>query len=191
LRQNYDRFGPTVLKCTTCKTNKDYLKDGLKHVYTFYSGAGIVLFLINLVGKGNYGRYWRFILLAVMGAIEMSMVLEGGGGGSGGGGGGGRVGMGRWMMERLMPNLVPFEQIAVMHQLYISASVAISQIGPVLFPKGKDKQETSVEHIKRLQTLTEIAGKKKKKKSILTILMIHSYAQYIPKYNMGMKKRYR
>lgn len=126
-----------------------------------------------------------------MGAIEMSMVLEGGGGGSGGGGGGGRVGMGRWMMERLMPNLVPFEQIAVMHQLYISASVAISQIGPVLFPKGKDKQETSVEHIKRLQTLTEIAGKKKKKKSILTILMIHSYAQYIPKYNMGMKKRYR
>ncbi|KAG0289063.1 hypothetical protein BGZ96_007298 [Linnemannia gamsii] len=152
LRQNYDRFGPTVLQCTTCKTNKDYLQSGLKQVYTFYSGAGIVFFLMNLVGKGNYGRYWRFIILAVMGAIEMSLVLESGSNS------GGKVGMGRWMMERLMPNLVPFEQITVLHQLYISASVAISQIGPVLFPEGKGKQETSVELIKRLQTLTEIAA---------------------------------
>ncbi|KAF9151071.1 hypothetical protein BG015_007106 [Linnemannia schmuckeri] len=126
---NYDRFGPTVLKCTTCKTNKDYLQAGLKTIYTFYSGAGIVLFLMNLVGKGNYGRYWRFIMLAVMGAIEMSLVLTAGSGGG-------------WM-GRLMPNLAPFEQTTVLHQLYISASVVISQVGPVLFLERKDQQETS------------------------------------------------
>lgn len=146
LRLNYDRFGSTVLKCTACKTNKDYLQEGLKSVYTFYTAAGIIFFLMNLVGKGNYGRYWRFIMLAGMGAIEMSLVLTAGSAGEG------------WM-GRLMPRLVPFEQIAVLHQFYISASVAVSQVGPVLFPEGKEKQETSSELIKRLQTLTEIAGK--------------------------------
>lgn len=146
LRLNYDRFGPTVLKCAACKTNKDYLQEGLKTVYTFYSAAGIIFFLVNLVGKGNYGRYWRFIMLAGMGAIEMSLVLTAGGVGEG------------WL-ARLMPGLVPFEQIAVLHQLYISTSVAVSQVGPVLFPEEKEKQETSSELIKRLQTLTEIAGK--------------------------------
>ncbi|KAF9340908.1 hypothetical protein BGZ91_011913 [Linnemannia elongata] len=104
LRLNYDRFGPTVLNCTTCKSNKDYLREGLKTVYTFYTAAGIIFFLMNLVGKGNYGRYWRFILLAGMGAIEMSLV------------------------------------------------------GPVLFPEGQEKQESSSELIKRLQSLSEIAA---------------------------------
>ncbi|KAF9540006.1 hypothetical protein EC957_004708 [Mortierella hygrophila] len=146
LRLNYDRFGSTVLKCTACKTNKDYLQEGLKAFYTFYAAAGIVFFLVNLVGKGNYGRYWRFIMLVGMGAIEMSLVLTAG-----------NVGGGGWM-ERLMPGLVPFEQIAVLHQLYISASVAVSQVGPLLFPEGKEKQEPSSELIKRLQTLTEIAA---------------------------------
>ncbi|KAF9121904.1 hypothetical protein BGX30_002312 [Mortierella sp. GBA39] len=145
LRLNYDRFGSTVLKCAGCKTNKDYLQEGLKAVYTFYAAAGIIFFLVNLVGKGNYGRYWRFIMLAGMGAIEMSLVLTAGNAGGG------------WM-ERLMPGLVPFEQIAVLHQLYISASVAVSQVGPLLFPEGKEKQEPSSELIKRLQTLTEIAA---------------------------------
>ncbi|KAG0065123.1 hypothetical protein BGZ89_008586 [Linnemannia elongata] len=145
LRLNYDRFGPTVLNCTTCKSNKDYLREGLKSVYTFYTAAGIIFFLMNLVGKGNYGRYWRFILLAGMGAIEMSLVFSAGSVGGG------------WM-EWLMPGLVPFEQIVVLHQLYISASVAVSQVGPVLFPEGQEKQESSSELIKRLQSLTEIAA---------------------------------
>ncbi|KAG0200001.1 hypothetical protein BGX33_011280 [Mortierella sp. NVP41] len=55
LRTAYDRFGPTTTqKCTTCKTNKDYLHEGFKQFYTFYVGAVTVLCLFNLVGKGSY-----------------------------------------------------------------------------------------------------------------------------------------
>ncbi|KAK3842737.1 MAG: hypothetical protein J3R72DRAFT_442308 [Linnemannia gamsii] len=153
LRIAYDRFGPSVLKCTTCKTNKDYLREGFKQVSTFYAGAGMVLFLMNLVGKGTYGRYWRFILLAGMGALETSLILRSGGflGGKG---------EAMWMgMQKWMPNMVTFEQIELLHQVYISLSVAFSQVGPLLFPsKAQSKQDTAAELMKRLQTLSDIAA---------------------------------
>ena len=113
---------PHSPECTACKTNKDYLQEGLKTVYTFYTAAGIIFFLMNLVGKGNYGRYWRFILLAGMGAIEMSLVLNAG-----------SVG-GRWM-ERLMPSLVPFEQIAVASVVYLGVGGFAGWAGS--FPGGE------------------------------------------------------
>ncbi|KAG0372757.1 hypothetical protein BGX24_012627 [Mortierella sp. AD032] len=90
LRIAYDRFGPSVLKCTTCKTNKDYLHEGFKQVSTFYAGAGM---------------------------------------------------------------------IELLHQVYISLSVAFSQVGPLLFPsKAQSKQDTAAELMKRLQTLSDIAA---------------------------------
>ncbi|KAF9101294.1 hypothetical protein BGX29_005810 [Mortierella sp. GBA35] len=106
----YDRFGlTTTQKCTTCKTNKDYLHEGFKQFYTFYVGAVTVLCLFNLVGKG---------------------VL--------------------W---------VTFEQIEILHQLYISVSVAFLQVGPLLFSsKALAKQQTAADLMKRLQALSEISA---------------------------------
>ncbi|KAF9089723.1 hypothetical protein BGX23_006481 [Mortierella sp. AD031] len=111
LRTAYDRFGlTTTQKCTTCKTNKDYLHEGFKQFYTFYVGAVTVLCLFNLVGKGSYGR-------------------------------------------------VTFEHIEILHQLYISVSVAFLQVGPLLFSsKALAKQQTAADLMKRLQALSEISA---------------------------------
>ncbi|KAF8942717.1 hypothetical protein BGZ47_006207 [Haplosporangium gracile] len=82
LRLNYDRFRTHSPEWHSLQNQqRTTFKKGLKTFYIFYFGAGIVFFLMNLVGKDNYGRYWRFILLAVIGAIEMSLVLTAGNGG--------------------------------------------------------------------------------------------------------------
>ncbi|KAF9920005.1 hypothetical protein FBU30_010279, partial [Linnemannia zychae] len=150
-RLAYNRFGPTVFKCTACKTNKDYLQEGLKGVSVFYVGTGVVLLLMNLLGKGTYGRYWRFILLCAMAAFEMSLIFttakEVGK----------RHGNYRMWIERCLPDLVTFEQINILHKIYITVSVAFTQVGPLICPSRQSKQEVSAALLKKLQTLTEIA----------------------------------
>ncbi|KAG0288433.1 hypothetical protein BGZ98_004264 [Dissophora globulifera] len=143
-RYAYDHFGPSALKCTTCITIKDYLQNGLTTMSSFFTLAFVVLLLISLLGKAPHGRYWRFIFLAAMGALELAMVLSP---------------TPIALMEWILPGRVTFEQITLMHRLYLSAAIAASWIGPILIPPHDALVRGSLhERLQKLQDLTNDAN---------------------------------
>ncbi|KAF9582419.1 hypothetical protein BGW38_000229 [Lunasporangiospora selenospora] len=127
-RTAYDRFGPSILECQTCRTTKDFVSRGLSSTLTFYLSSGAVLVLMSVFGKAQFGRYWRFIVLFGMAALELAMVT-------------------RFepitILSWIMPHRVTFEQIAILHQVFISTFIAINQIGPIVAP-SKEHEKGSV-----------------------------------------------
>ncbi|KAF9113643.1 hypothetical protein BGX27_001118 [Mortierella sp. AM989] len=139
----YDRFGPDIVTCTTCKTNRDYIMRGLSSFYQFYLGTGIVLVLMSVLGKGQFGRYWRFIVLFGMGALELAMITRS---------------EPITLISWILPHRVTFEQVAILHQIFVSTFIAISQIGPILVPSKEQEKSNAKDLIDRLEILTAISN---------------------------------
>ncbi|KAG0347297.1 hypothetical protein BG004_008039 [Podila humilis] len=142
-RSAYDRFGPHMLSCSGCKTTKDFVNNGLTSFYTFYFGSGIVLVIMSVLGKGQFARYWRFIVLFGMAALELSMIL--------------RPTPIR-ILSFIMPHRVTFEQVAILHQVFISTFIAISQIGPILVPSNESERGSVKDLLARLEMLTVLSN---------------------------------
>lgn len=141
-KQAYDRFGPDIVSCTTCKTLRDHVTRGISSYYSFYLSTGVFLILMSLVGKGQFGRYWRFLVLFGMAALELAMVTRS---------------EPIWLLSWIMPHRVTFEQISILHQIFISTFIAISQVGPILIPS---KERGNVKDlVQRLEHLTAVSCK--------------------------------
>ncbi|KAF9962575.1 hypothetical protein BGZ65_008751, partial [Modicella reniformis] len=138
-KQAYDRFGPNIIACTTCKTIKDHVSRGLASFFTFYLGSGFVLILMSVLGKAQFGRYWRFIVLFGMAALELAMATRS---------------EPIWPLSWIMPHRVTFEQVAILHQIFISTFIAISQIGPILVPTKEQEKHNAKDLVNRLEFLT-------------------------------------
>ncbi|KAG0206926.1 hypothetical protein BGX28_001729 [Mortierella sp. GBA30] len=139
----YDRFGPDIVTCATCKTVKDHISRGLSSFYTFYLGSAVVLILMSVLGKGQFGRYWRFIVLFGMAALELAMVTRS---------------EPLVFLSWVMPHRVTFEQVAILHQIFISTFIAISQIGPIFVPSKEQERGNVKDLINRLELLTAISN---------------------------------
>ncbi|CAO3563118.1 unnamed protein product [Mortierella alpina] len=143
LRQAYDWFGPTALKCTTCKTTKDYLRNGINEILVMSATTAGLLMVLGWLGRATYGRYWRYTLLAAAGLLELSMVQNT---------------TPNRILSWLLPNRVTFEQIILLRQVYLSTAIAVSQIGPVLWPNHDTTRPklagSSREWLQRLEELT-------------------------------------
>ncbi|KAG0348421.1 hypothetical protein BG005_011541 [Podila minutissima] len=142
-RMAYDRFGPNMLSCQGCKTNKDFINNGLSSYYTFYLGSGVVLVLMSVLGKGQFARYWRFIVLFGMAALELAMILRP---------------TPITLLSWIMPHRVTFEQVAILHQVFISTFIAISQIGPILVPSKENERGSVKDLLTRLEMLTVMSN---------------------------------
>lgn len=56
---------------------RDYMLDTVLSTFVgFYLGIGVFLFILNILGKGQFGRYWRFVALFGLAALEASMILQ-------------------------------------------------------------------------------------------------------------------
>lgn len=143
-RMAYDRFGPSMLSCQGCKTNKDYINNGLSSYYTFYLGSGVVLVIMSVLGKGQFARYWRFIVLFGMAALELAMILRP---------------TPITLLSWIMPHRVTFEQVTILHQVFISTFIAISQIGPILVPSKENERGSMKDLLARLEMLTVMSSK--------------------------------
>ncbi|KAI1316283.1 hypothetical protein EDD11_010191 [Mortierella claussenii] len=139
----YDRFGPDIVACTTCKTLKDHISRSLSSFYTFYMGSGAILLLMSIIGKGQFGRYWRFIVLFGMAALELAMVTRS---------------EPITFLSWVLPHRVTFEQVAILHQIFISTFIAISQIGPILVPSKEQEKSNVKALVDRLELLTAISN---------------------------------
>ena len=71
----------------------------------------------------------------------------------------------RTLLTTLFPNRLPFQHILFLHQLFISTSIAITRVGPVIFPglatskAGKDNLEWIRPVTERLVVLAQMAEK--------------------------------
>lgn len=113
-RNAYDLFGVEALECSYCRTHKDYFYDNAMSSIGWYLGYGIIMVIMNVVGNGQYGRYWRFTSFVAMAFLELGLLT-----------GATRI--------PLWP-LTSGEFVVLMHENYIYLSIALSQIGPYLFP---------------------------------------------------------
>ncbi|KAK9710932.1 hypothetical protein K7432_008143 [Basidiobolus ranarum] len=140
----YDRLGTSYLRCHKCITVRDYIFGALPSLIGTYLGTGLVLFLLNVLGQGQFGRYWRFVAWISMGSLELTLLFA----------------PQNSLIHRIflvvLPHRTIAEQISILHQILISFMVGLSQIGPVLFEQAEDDINKP---ITRLYNLNDIAAK--------------------------------
>ena len=140
LRAAYERFGPRKGGvCQKCILFKDFLWSmGIMNFVVFYIGSSVVLILLNAVGKGQFGRYWRFVALMGMAMLEFALITN---------------------QDDIIPWFLPSktisEKISVIHQLVFYAFMALSLFGPLFVAK----EENIMESLEGLEKLSSILAK--------------------------------
>ncbi|KAG0245036.1 hypothetical protein BGW41_004293 [Actinomortierella wolfii] len=137
----YNKFGPNIARCSTCKTTKDYVMTGISSLYSFHAGTLVILILMSVLGKAQFGRYWRFLTLLGMAALELAMVVRS---------------EPIRALSWIFPNRVTFEQLTILHQIYVSVFIAISQIGPIIMPSRTNRMDEIKDLVDRNEMLTAL-----------------------------------
>jgi hypothetical protein len=121
---------------------RDYILVGRNYSTEFYLGTGLILLILNILGKGQFGRFWRFIVFCGIACIETSLILNPQSNSS--------------FLSYIFKNFVIFERIKIFRQLFITIFIALSQVGPVLFPT--DNIEDLRPSLHNLEILSNIAS---------------------------------
>ncbi|KAL5037665.1 hypothetical protein RTP6_005064 [Batrachochytrium dendrobatidis] len=120
LRQAYDKLGMEAFQCSYCKTERDFLHEAIRNWMTFYAVTAGVSTFFSAIGRMDFGRYWRFSGLLAIAAIEAAWLFS---------------------STDVFPYILPWrtvsQKIQLLRQFFITVSIAISQIGPILFPVDK------------------------------------------------------
>ncbi len=123
----YERFGPDVVKWQHCASIKEYVMRGVQVVLPYYCGAGAVLYGLGLFGYLDWGRYERWLVMALMLVFELHTVT--------------RPHRPAFLEKVINPLLslvagrapyLPFQAIALARKLSVTVYIAFSQIGPML-----------------------------------------------------------
>ncbi|KAI8905648.1 hypothetical protein DFJ77DRAFT_478494 [Powellomyces hirtus] len=144
-RSIYDKYGDKMQDCQRCLTEKDYLLKALPTVAAFYLISGGILILLSVFGTLNFGRYWRFVGLLTMGCLEFRLLTA-------------PLPtspstpqpLAATILHTLLPWRTTHEHIALLHQLFVVISIAVSQLGPILWPP------TATTTADRAQMLTDL-----------------------------------
>lgn len=123
----YERFGPDVVDWQRCVTIRDYVARGAQQLVPYYGMAAVFMYGLGLLGYLDWGRYERWLVLAVMFVFEAHSVT--------------RPGM-PVVLERVVNPVLawvagrapylPFQAIALARKLSVTVYIAFSQIGPLL-----------------------------------------------------------
>ncbi|KAI8925804.1 hypothetical protein BC831DRAFT_459485 [Entophlyctis helioformis] len=117
LRAAYDKLGRAALQCTRCRTQRDFAVESMSPFVSFYLITGGLLVLLGILGRLDFGRYWRFAGLSFIAAVEAQLLFG--------------ATDPLWFV---LPWRTTFERITMLRNLFIVLSIAMSQVGPILFP---------------------------------------------------------
>lgn len=128
----YDRFGPGMLEWKHCKTIRDFVMTGVQQQTGYYVGSASVLLLLGVLGYLEQGKFWRYLVMGSLYAIEMytmtrptfPAILT-------------RFVNPLLLLTRLRPPYLPFQTLALLRKLTVTFFIAMSQLGPLL----KDPQQ--------------------------------------------------
>ncbi|KAL2196401.1 hypothetical protein P885DRAFT_61001 [Corynascus similis CBS 632.67] len=126
----YERLGPdAVASCAAprCVTIRDFVMRGAQALVPYYAAAAAAIYGLGLLGYLDWGRYERWLVLAVLFVFEAHAVT--------------RPGMPAILEKVINPLLVgvlgrppylQFQAIALARKLSVTVYIAFSQIGPLL-----------------------------------------------------------
>ncbi|KAF8474219.1 hypothetical protein BDZ91DRAFT_713874 [Kalaharituber pfeilii] len=165
-RFGYDRFGEAVGEWgSSLKSVREVVVQGMWRMVPGYLFMGMVLVVLSVLGKLEFGRYWRFVAFFSLLIIELYLIthptnllspspsslpfpLS--------------------LLSSLLPPLLPFEQLILIRKLVFSFFIALSQIGPMFVrsttaPTAPSKPSTASEayaalrpYLAKLQALANI-----------------------------------
>ncbi|KAL2263474.1 hypothetical protein VTK26DRAFT_6681 [Humicola hyalothermophila] len=123
----YDRFGPDAVAWARCTTVRDYVVRGAQALVPYYATAAVVMYGLGWLGYLDWGRYERWLVLAVLFVFEVHCVT--------------RPDMPA-VLEKVVnplvgklagrPPYLQFQAIALARKLAVTVYIAFSQIGPLL-----------------------------------------------------------
>ncbi|KKF96106.1 hypothetical protein CFO_g1546 [Ceratocystis platani] len=150
----YDRFGAGVHEWKHCTTVYDYLQRGaMDRLVPHYLGAAMLLYILGFFGLMENGRFWRWLLMAMMSVAEITLLT--------------RPTLPRIFANVMNPMLalvagrapyVQFQVIALLRRLSITVAIALAQLGPVLFPNDGSTSKAEVALAQGLGRLEGVAG---------------------------------
>ncbi|KAK3325897.1 hypothetical protein B0H66DRAFT_600032 [Apodospora peruviana] len=125
----YERFGPDIIGWQRCVTVRDYVYRGAKVIVPYYAAAAFIMYGLGMFGYLDWGRYERWLVLAVMFVFELHTVT--------------RPYRPAVVDKIINPVLslvggqtrspyLPFQAIALVRKLSVTVFIGISQIGPML-----------------------------------------------------------
>jgi hypothetical protein len=123
----YERFGPEAVSWPRCVTIRDFVVRGAQALVPYYGMAAAAMYGLGLLGYLDWGRYERWLVLAVMFVFEVHCVTRPGFPG---------------VLDKVVNPLLgwvagrapylPFQAIALARKLSVTVYIAFSQIGPLL-----------------------------------------------------------
>jgi hypothetical protein len=131
-----DKLGPVALECTKCRSERDFVMHGLSSFFSFYFGTSVFLVIFTLIGKADFGRYWRYVALVLMGCVELMLMFDAAD-----------------PIRYVFHWRTPHEKVAILHQIFIAVSIAFSQIGPILWP---DDSRNAPNMLSELENITNV-----------------------------------
>ncbi|PKS05783.1 hypothetical protein jhhlp_007612 [Lomentospora prolificans] len=126
----YERFGPAVVEWKNCASRYEYAFTGtVQYVVPHYIAYAAIQYVLGFFGYLDFARYWRWFMLVAMAAFELHIttrpsstllsvlnpVLE-------------SPLLGRH------PPLLQYQLVSLARRLCVTFYIALSQIGPLLFP---------------------------------------------------------
>ncbi|GAA5980151.1 hypothetical protein JCM10908_001551 [Rhodotorula pacifica] len=124
-RWAYERFGPEVHEWgAKLVTQREVLATGALRSLVWWAFAlgSIVVFSFFRKSERKY-NFWRYLCLSLCFALEFHLVMRSSASPT---------------FSALFPNRLPFEHVSILRQIFISTSMAMSQLAPVLFPPAPD-----------------------------------------------------
>ena len=152
----YDRFGPVIVRVQhpNLKTIRDYVYAGLQAKVPEYASNAVMLVVLNYVWLPQWGVFWRYLAVAVMGFLELyflthefdlppQVVLLGA--------------YIRNATPSLLPDhLLPFQVLTIARRLSMSLNIFISQLAPPSV-QGKSAQDQQTQQ--QLAHLSQVASR--------------------------------
>ncbi|KAK3684728.1 hypothetical protein B0T22DRAFT_463977 [Podospora appendiculata] len=131
----YERFGPDVISWQRCTTIKDYVFHGAQILGPYYGVAAALMYGLGLLGYLDWGRYERWLVLAIMFVFELHTVTRPG-----------RPAVLEKVINPVLAHVagrapyLPFQAIALARKLSVTIYIAFSQIGPLLMADTRGGQ---------------------------------------------------
>ncbi|KAG8630294.1 hypothetical protein KVT40_001913 [Elsinoe batatas] len=165
----YDRFGPDVLEWQDAKTLYDYVYKGGWAALTYYLGSIGGLIILSMIGYLKKGNFWRYLLTTIFFAFEIHTITRPG-----------APAFLTYIVNPIItrvsnhPPYLQFQLLTLMRQILISFFIAITQLGPILFPtQPVDGAEPTQSQYDRLEAVIKTG---QQETNLLTALELTPFA---------------
>ncbi|KAK2068393.1 hypothetical protein P8C59_003032 [Phyllachora maydis] len=124
--------GPATGRCVTVR---DFVLRGLRTLLPYYAGAAVSMYGLSLLGYLNWGRYERWLAMALMLLFEYSVITRPG-----------RPAVLDRLVNPLMamvpgrPPYLPFQAVTLARKAVLTVCIAFEHLGPLLRAETKTGQ---------------------------------------------------